>query len=140
MIKILNVNIKSKIKSKKLFYEQYMRNGSKKSDLIVLENLIIKLIGLISSTKALYYVNVGKKLNNRLLELKTHWSILKTFYNDKKVPLIPPLLIDKKILTDIRTKTNIFNKFFRRTMYSFEKWQCTSIKPGVINSRKVRLT
>ena len=137
MIKILNVNIKSKIKSKKLFYEQYMRNGSKKSDLIVLENLIIKLIGLISSTKALYYENVGKKLNNRLLELKTHWSILKTFYHDKKVP---PLLIDKKILTDIRTKTNIFNKFFRRTMYSFEKWQCTSIKPGVINSRKVRLT
>ena len=46
-------------------------------------------------------------------KLKTlWWSILKTFYNDKKIPLIPPLLTDDKFVTDIRTKANIFNKFF----------------------------
>ena len=38
-------------------------------------------------------------------------SILKTFYNPKKIPLIPPLLIDYKFVTDIKTKANIFNKF-----------------------------
>ena len=45
-----------------------------------LENLIAELNGLISS----YYENLGKKLNNPLLQAKTYWSILKTFYNDKK--------------------------------------------------------
>ena len=47
-----------------------------------------------------------------MLQAKTYWSILKSFYNDRKVPLIPPLLIDDKFATGIQTKTNIFNKFF----------------------------
>ena len=29
---------------------------------------------------------------------KTYWSILKTFYNGKKVPIIPPLLINDKLI------------------------------------------
>ena len=47
-----------------------------------------------------------------MLQAKTYWSILRSFYNDRKVPLIPPLLIDDKCVTDIQTKTNIFNNFF----------------------------
>ena len=47
-----------------------------------------------------------------MLQAKTYWSILKSFYNYRKVPLIPPLLIDDKFVTDIETKINIFNKFF----------------------------
>ena len=47
-----------------------------------------------------------------MLQAKTYWSILKSFYKDRKVPLIPPLLIDDKFVTDIETKINIFNKFF----------------------------
>ena len=47
-----------------------------------------------------------------MLQAKTYWSILKSFYNDRNVPLILPLLIDDKFVTDMQTKTNIFNKFF----------------------------
>ena len=47
-----------------------------------------------------------------MLQAKTYWSILKSFYNYRKVPLIPLLLIDDKFVTDIETKINIFNKFF----------------------------
>ena len=120
----MNENIKSKIKSKNLLYKQYTQNGRKESDLIVLENLIAELNELISSTKALYYENFGKKLNNPLLQVKTYLSILKTSYNDKKIPLIPPLLIDKKFATDIKTKANIFNKFFAD--------QCTPLNNGSV--------
>ena len=49
------------IKLKNLLYKQYRQNGRKESDLIVLENLIAELNELISSTKALYYENLGKK-------------------------------------------------------------------------------
>ena len=58
-----NENIKSKIKLKNLFYKQYTQNGRKESVLIALENLITELNELISSTKALYYENLRKKLN-----------------------------------------------------------------------------
>ena len=37
---------------------------------------------------------------------------LKTFYNDKKIPQIPPLLVDDKVVTDMKTKADIFNKYF----------------------------
>ena len=82
------------------------------SDLVLLENLIIELNELISSTKALFYENVAKKLNNPLLQEKTYWSILKIFYSDKKIPLIPSLLVDHTFVTDMRTKANIFNEYF----------------------------
>ena len=73
-----------KIKSKNLFYKQYAQNGRKESDLIALENLMTELNELISSTKTLYYENLEKKLNYSLHQVKTHWSILKTFILMKK--------------------------------------------------------
>ena len=60
----------------------------------------------------MYYENLAKKLNNWLLQAKTYWSILKSFYDDKKIPIIPPLLVDNKFATDIQMKANYFNNFF----------------------------
>ena len=116
----MNETIKSKIKAKNALYKKYIQNGRFESDFVYLQNLIIELNELISSTKALYYENLAKKLNNPLLQAKTYWSILKTFYNDKKIPLIPPLLVDDKHVTDIKTKANIFNEYFAE--------QCTLLK------------
>ena len=80
----MNESIKSKMKAKYILYKKYIQNGRFESDFIFLENLITELNELISSTKASYYENLGKKLNNLLLQAKTYWSTLKTFYNDKK--------------------------------------------------------
>ena len=115
----MNETIKSKIKANAL-YKKYVQNGRFESDFVHLQNLIIELNELISSTKTLCYENLAKKLNNPLLQAKTYWSILKTFYNDKKIPLIPPLLVDDKHVTDIKTKANIFNEYFAE--------QCTLLK------------
>ena len=60
----------------------------------------------------MYYENLAKKLNNPLLQAKTYWSILKTFYSGKKIPLIPPLLERDKFVTDMKTKADILNIFF----------------------------
>ena len=116
----MNENIKSKIKTKNLLFKQYMQNGRFESDLVFLENLITEINELISPTKNLYYENLAKKLNNPLLQAKTYWSILKSFYNEKKIPTIPPLLVDNNFVTDIQTKANIFNTFLAE--------QCTPLK------------
>ena len=108
----MNEIIKSKIETKNKLYQQYIQNGRFESDRVFIESLIAELNDIISYTKDLYCENLANKLNNSLLQAKTYWSILKSFYNDKKVPLIPLFLIDDKFVTDKQTKTNIFNKFF----------------------------
>ena len=61
-----------------------------------------------------------KKINSPLLQAKTYWLNLKSFYNDKKIPLIPPFLVNNIFITDIKTKANIFNNMFAE--------QCTPLK------------
>ena len=63
-------------------YKTHIQNGRFESDFALLETLTAELNK--STTKALYYENTGKKLNNLLLQAKTYWSILKTIYNGKK--------------------------------------------------------
>ena len=108
----INELIKSKIKKKNMLYKQYIQNGRFESDFDLVKNLITEVNELVSSAKTLYYENLAKKLNNPLLQPKTYWSVLKTFYNDKKIPLILPLLIKDKFVTDIKRKADIFNNFF----------------------------
>ena len=59
-------------------------------------------------------------LYNLLLQEKTYWSVLRTIYSNKKITLIPPLLVDDKFVTDMKTKAKTFNAFFAE--------QCTHFK------------
>ena len=43
------------------------------------------------------YNVLTKKLSNSATSSKTYWSILNTFHNGKKVPLIPPLLTENNL-------------------------------------------
>ena len=47
-----------------------------------------------------------------MLKLKHIGPDLKTFYNGKKVPLIPPLQIGNTLVSNFKMKANIFIKFF----------------------------
>ena len=67
------------------------------------------------------------------MQTKTSWSILKTFYNNKKILQIPPLLEDDKFVTDMKTKADIFNNFFAE--------QCTTLKnDSKLPSNQIYLT
>ena len=55
-----------------------------------------------------------------MLQAKAYWSILKTFYNDKKIPLIPQVFVDNKFVTNIKTKANTSNEYFAE-QYTFLK-------------------
>ena len=89
----MSETIKSKIKIKNVLFKKYIQNGRFECDFVCLKNLVIELNELISSTKALYYENLQKKLNNPLLQTKTYQPILKTFYNDKKNPTNSTIII-----------------------------------------------
>ena len=49
---------------------------------------------LISKSKSKYYYNkLAVKLNNPKTSSKTYCSTLQTYYNGRKIPIIPPISI-----------------------------------------------
>ena len=67
---------------------------------------------LISRREDDYQSYIASRLNNPKTNAKTYWSILKTFYNSKKLPIIHPLLINGKFISDFEVKVNYFYDFF----------------------------
>ena len=110
----MNENIKSKVKAKNRLYQVYVKKGRQETDFCALEESARNLNDLILQTKTSYYENLGKKLNDPTLQSKTYWFMLKSFYNGKRVPGIPPLLVNNKFATDFKAKANIFNDFFSK--------------------------
>ena len=47
------------------------------------------------------------KFNDPKTSAKTYWSILKSFYNISKIPLIPPLLVNNKTVRFYRKGKSI---------------------------------
>ena len=85
---------------------------------------ITEVSQLISESKDNYYNKLAMKLNNPKTSSKTYWSIPKTFYNGRKIPIILPILKDGKLDPNFKIKANYFNKIFAS--------QCT---PLVNNSK-----
>ena len=77
---------------------------------IGLENLTTKLSNLIRDKKFEYHSKLAAKLVNP--SAKTYWSILEIFANGRKVPVIPPSLINIEFISNFKTKANYFNRFF----------------------------
>ena len=98
-------------------YQRQRKSGS--IDYNSLNALGLDMSNAISSSKLKNHEHLANKLNDPKKALKTYWAILKTFVNVSKIPLIPLLLVDSKLVTDVLEKTNLFNNFFAK--------QCTPI-------------
>ena len=107
-------DIKNKVKLKNKFYRQYMIHQTQITSFLKVEDLRIEISNLITKSKEKYYQRINAKLNDPSLSDKTYWAILKTFYNDKKVPMIRPLFINNKFGTDFEEKANFFKSFFEK--------------------------
>ena len=55
---------------------------------------------------------LANKLSNPSTSSKTYWSIIKTFCNNKKISLIPPIFIGNKLESDFKLKANHFKRYF----------------------------
>ena len=100
----MNKKIKNKIKLNKSLH--------KSNNFIEIQKLSTEISDMILKRKEKYYHHLSLKLNNPNTNAKTYWSILKSFYNNTKVSLIPLLLVNNKIVYDFIKKANLFNDFF----------------------------
>ena len=60
-----------------------------------------------------YHERLAVKLSDPKTAPKTQLSILKTFVNGSKIPLILPLVVNSEFVADFLAKANLFNDFFR---------------------------
>ena len=104
--------IKSKLKERSYLTKTYYKYGKRKS---VFEKLIVKrneYVEIISAAKGKYIIQMCEKLNDPITAPKTYWKIINCFLSNKKIPVIPPLLVNGEIISNFSQKVSIFNKFF----------------------------
>ena len=89
--------IKSKIGWWNSIYKTFQYSSKNLAQYDTLQQAITEVSDLIYEKKNDYYNALAKELPDPTTSSKTNWSILKTFYNAKKVPIIPPIAIENKL-------------------------------------------
>ena len=103
--------IKKAIHAKDLLYHKYTQNNQSQTDFAKVQDACKLINDLIVENKNAYYGRLSKKLSNPKTSPKAYWSILKSFFSDKKNPVIPPLLVNDEYISDFKKKANIFNVY-----------------------------
>ena len=107
-----NNRIKNLIKEKNATYKIFRHNKDNPDLIYHLKFLHERLSTTVESSKGRYYARITNRLNHTQKSSKTYWCLLKTFLNNKKVPLIPPLFHKIRFITDFKEKAELFNSFF----------------------------
>ena len=105
-------NIKKSLKQRSKLTKIFYKNGQKNSDYIKVLEKSEECTSLISEAKKNYILKMTSKLEDSNTASKTYWSILNRFLYNKKIPAIPPLLVDGNFISDFCEKANLFNNFF----------------------------
>ena len=105
-------DIKDKINYRNNIYSKYLKKGKQQVDYMKLQNTIKKLSELMSTRKDDYNLHLANKLIDPKTSSKTYWHILKTFYNSRKIPIIPLSLINDELETEFKKKAHHFNVLF----------------------------
>ena len=70
-----------------------------------------------------YHCQLSDKLNDPKMIAKAYWSILKTLYNGKIIPLTPLIIVNNKVISIFKEKAKHFNPFFTS--------QCTPVSNDI---------
>ena len=117
----MNDRIKLKIKQKNSVFKEYVKNGKTAHVCQNLQFAITELSELYNGKKEWVQFSIKAKFKHTCNKCnKTYCTILKAFYSGKKIPLIPPLIINDQLITDFQEKANYFNLHFAK--------QCTPIE------------
>ena len=75
---------------------------------------------IIIESEERYIAKMSSKLDNPQTVPKTYWPVINKFLSNKKTPIIPPLLVNGKRVSDFKGKADLFDNYFAS--------QCTPIK------------
>ena len=67
---------------------------------------------LIIAAEEKHLTRLIAKLEDPSTASKTYWSILNRFLSNKKLSIIPPILVDDRFASNLAVKTELFNSYF----------------------------
>ena len=97
---------------KKVACKSFNTNNKCYDAYLKLQTVSNELSEKILKRKDEYHRQLSDKLNDPKTSAKAYWSILKTLYNGKKIPLIYPILVNNKLISNFKEKASHFNAFF----------------------------
>ena len=100
----INSQVKHLINEKNAMYKNYLKNNKSNQSFETFQSFQSQLSSLIASWKNKYYSKVVKRLLDPSTNPRMYWSILKTFLNNKKIPVIPPIFHDNQYIKDFKQK------------------------------------
>ena len=99
-----NKKIKALIQEKNVAFKNYRNNSSNIALKCRLKYLQTCLNASIEVAKEKYYHNTVNKLMNTQKNSRVYWSLLKSFLNNKKISIIPPLFYENYFITGFKEK------------------------------------
>ena len=69
---------------------------------------------MILSSQQKCYNNLASRLNSSFIKTKTYQSVLKTLISGSKIPLILPIFLGHKFVTDFKTTANLLDDLFTK--------------------------
>ena len=107
----MTLNLRNKIDCKNGIYKEYIKNRKTNYHYSQLQNAISVVSVAISRGKD-DYSWLAQKLCDASVNSKPYWFILKRLFNGEKVPIISPVLVNKKLESNTKVKANYFNSLF----------------------------
>ena len=104
--------VKSKLRECSNLVKRYYKNGKKNTDLEKVLTKSNECTEFILAAEEKYINELSKKLSNPETAPKTYRKILNRFLSNKKIPSIPPLLVNGEMISNFSKKAKLFNKFF----------------------------
>ena len=108
----MTYEITSALKERSKLTKAYYRSGQSEQTHNALTKKSKECTEMIIKEKSEYIRRMSQKLNDTLAAPKTYWTILNRFLHNKKIPLIPPLLVNGEVVSDFSTKAELFNEYF----------------------------
>ena len=99
-----------KVRSKLTKY--FYRNGQRESDRNKVLEKSAECTREILEAKRQYILIMTSKLEDAFSAPKTYWTIINHLLYNKKIPAIPPLLVDGNFVSDFNKKANLFSNLF----------------------------
>ena len=127
----MNDYIKRKIMEKKVACKSFNTNNKNYDAYLKLQTISTELSEMISKRKYDYHSQLSDKFNSPMMSSKGCWTFLKTLYNGKKIPLIPLILVNNKLISVFKEKALTISILFAS--------QCTPVSndnalPNTANS------
>ena len=107
MNKEITLLLKKRSKLTKKYY-----NDPTDHNKTLLVNMANECTRLIIAAKEKNLIRLSAKLKDPSTAPNTYWSILNRFLINKEIPIIPPILVDDKVVSNFAEKAELFNSYF----------------------------